>query len=169
MQRFAMFVLLTMFALFAGACTHDEKTVVGSVTVDYSKTLDEMIAAGSYDSTNSDINTVHFPVKGKGAVPINLEIVHFNNAELRTSEVEDRLDRMAYRTATLPELLAFGAKHPELRRQFSIIALGSSWFDDDVRHVPYLDEHGGERKLSLIWTISGSRWSGHYRFLVVRK
>ena len=94
------------------------------VTVDYSKTLEQMIADGKYDWKNSDIKAKNFPLNGQGTTAVNIELVHFNrNIESDTALAE--LDKMGLRPATLPELLAFGAKYPDKQREFPIVALGS--------------------------------------------
>ena len=46
-----------------------------SVTVDYAKSLAEMIAEGSYDWNNSDITSEHFPTKKSGVETVKLELV----------------------------------------------------------------------------------------------
>lgn len=137
------------------------------VTVDYSQTLDEMIAAGSYNWKNSDINAKNFPVDGKGTSPVNIELVHFNR-NIESDEALNELDKMGYRPATLPELLAFGAKHPDKQREFPIVALGSvRRLLRGRRHVAYLDCGVDGRGLGLGW-LEGV-WGARYRFAAVRK
>lgn len=138
-----------------------------TVTVDYSKPLPEMIATGRYDWTNSDITSGHFPAKGSGVAELKLELVHLGKAA-STDEVLRYLDEQGYRPATLPELLAFGAKFPEEQRKYPVVALASVWRrSDGSRDVPYLYRDDAGRNLSLHW--SGDGWDGGYRFLAVRK
>jgi len=137
------------------------------VTVDLSMLLEEMIASGQYDSCNKDINSENFPIKGTGALEVNLELVHLGR-KATTDEVEAELDKRGLRAATLVELLAFGAKYPELQREFPIIALGSVWrYHDGFRGVPFLLRRGSLRDLGLFW--DGDGWDGSCRFLAVRK
>ena len=81
-----------------------------------------------------------------------------------TKEFEAR----GLRVATLPELLAFGAKCHEKQREFPIIALGSVWqYRDGRRRMPGLWYAASDRRLDLFWFVY--RWYGYCRFLAVRK
>lgn len=136
------------------------------VTISFDLSLAEMIKVGKYNSVNSDITEKHFPVNGKGTNEVVTELLHFN----RYTESEDvfrELDRSGLRPATIEELLAFGAKYPEIQRQFPIVALGSIWRRLDARFVPCLWGFSGDRGLNLFWF--GSRWYATCRFLAVRK
>ena len=145
----------------------DKKEASYQVTVDYSQTLAQMVKAGKYDWVSSRITQEYFPLKGKGAVEAKVELVHLDKV-VTTKEVLAELDRLNLRPANIEELLAFGAKHPELQKQFPIVALGSVWRDSDgYRLVPCLGWLGSERDLGLRWF--GCAWSGYYRFLAVRK
>jgi len=60
------------------------------------------------------------------------------------------------------------AAHPELQKQFPIIALGSVWRDSSgSRQVPYLGVGAYDRKLYL--DDFGLDWAARCRFLGVRK
>ncbi len=136
------------------------------ITVDYSMTLKQMIEAGRYDWVNSDITSKIFPVKGKGIVNLDTQLVHFRR-DMSSEPGIAEMDKMGLRPATHAELLAFGAKYPEFQRQFPIVALGSS---DEVlgdRSVLYLCSGGRGRSLNLSWF--GGDWGGSFRFLAVRK
>ena len=137
------------------------------VTVDYSKTLEQMIADGKYDWKNSDIKAKNFPLNGQGTTAVNIELVHFNrNIESDTALAE--LDKMGLRPATLPELLAFGAKYPDKQREFPIVALGSVWRSlNGDRYVACLCCDGSKRFLRLFWLEDG--WAAFCRFAAVRK
>ena len=138
------------------------------VTVDFSMTLVAMIAAGHYDWVNSNITQDHFLITGSGTVELELELIQFKNP-MSTDNVLKELDRQGYRPATLPELLAFGAKYPEKQREFPIIAIGSVLLHSDGdRCVPCLGEGSlKKRRLGLDW--HGRAWGGNCRFLAVRK
>ena len=136
------------------------------VTINYGLTLEEMIAAGRYYWKNDDITAKHFPVKGEGTKEVVTKLIHFNKY-MESDDVLRELDQRGLRPATIEELLAFGAKYPELQRQFPIVALGSVWRRLGYRHVPYLWGHAFERNLYLFWF--ESRWRGPFRFLALRK
>jgi len=137
------------------------------VTVDYSKSLAEMIKAGHYDWVNNVIVADHFPVQGKGQSEAEVALFHFN----RNISSDDAIAEMAiagYRPARIEELLALGASQPEFQKEFPIVALGSAWQDPGGhRHVPCLRWNGAKRYLNLGW-FEGD-WSGRYRFAAVRK
>lgn len=138
------------------------------VVVDYAMSLVDMIAAGGYDWVNNSITTEHFPITGKGRADVEIEIVHFGRIIKDGDEGLRELDKMGLRAAILPELLAFGAKYPDMQRQFPIIALGSVWQGrDGSRDVPELWEYDRERCLVLHWFECG--WGEFFRFAAVRK
>lgn len=137
------------------------------VTVDYSKTLEQMIADGKYDWENPGINAKNFPMEGKGTSTANIELVHFNR-NVDSNGVLRELDNMGLRPATLPELLAFGAKYPEKQREFPIVAHGSVWrYSRGRRIVAYLSCDGDGRGLNLDRLENG--WYAGCRFAAVRK
>jgi hypothetical protein len=136
------------------------------VVIDYKKSLDAMIKAGHYDWMNSDITEKHFSVK-PGQAEVSIELVHFDRV-ITTDDVLAELDRRGLRPATLPELLAFGAKYPEKQREFPIVALASVWRRlFGFRNAPYLWGNADERHLDLDWL--AGRWYAHCRFAAVRK
>ena len=145
-----------------------ENIVSYSITIDYGKTLEEMVKAGAYDWKNSDITSEHFPIDGNGMVECTTELVHFNRS-ISTDDALAELDKQGFRPATIEELLAFGSTNPEIQRQFPIIALGSVWASrGGDRCVAYLNRRGSERGLSLDW-FDDDDWDDHCRFLAVRK
>lgn len=142
-------------------------TEVFRVAVDYSMSLDEMIAAGHYDWMNSDITAKHFPVSGGGQREVELELVHLNR-EASTAYVLEELERRGLRPAKIAELLALGANHPELQKQFPIIAFGSVWRDPSGLHyLPFLRGRSDERDLDLY--DYDFHWPFKCRFLAVRE
>lgn len=160
------------------------------VTVDYTKSLAEMIAAGKYDYVNPYINEKNFPIKRPKSVAqtghkevhsgngpyrtpeptagniVELVLIHQMSKMVSTEDILKYLDKNDLRPATLAELLAFGAENPEIQRRFLIVALSSSWLCSLGRHcVPYLWGGSDDRDLGLYW----SEWGGCCRFLAVSK
>ena len=137
------------------------------VTVDYGMSLADMIAAGRYDWTNSDITAKHFPVKGEGKAEVEIQLVHFDRV-MGSDDVIRELDKMGLRPAAIEELLAFGAKYPDVQREFPIVALKSVWRSAfGYRYVACLSGDGSGRDLHLRWF--GFGWSEFCRFAAVRK
>ncbi len=138
-----------------------------TVTVDYTQTVEEMVQAGKYDWKNSDISSKNFPVKRREPGKVEVHLIHFNRA-ISSDDAIKELDRMGFRLAELPELLALGAQHPDEQKKYPIIALGSVWQDPGGdRDVPYLVRNDSGRGLSLGWFEGG--WGEDYRFAAVRK
>jgi hypothetical protein len=117
--------------------------------IDGTKTLEQMIADGKYDWKNSDINEKNFPIKDKTKRTATIELFHF----VKDISSENAIKAMAkedFRPATIEELLALGAKQPELQKEFPIIALGSVWrLPFGLRGVPGLYWSDSGRELNL--------------------
>ena len=156
------------------------KTVKGifPVTIDYTHSLAQMIAAGKYDSINPDITDKYFPSPsiptglppstGSGQatkVDLKLELVHLNRT-ISSNDAVQELKKQGLRPATLPELLAFGATYPEEQRKYPIVTHSSVWRRwSCYRDVPCLFSGDGGRNLGLYsFEID---WSAGHRFLAV--
>jgi hypothetical protein len=137
------------------------------VLVDCTKSLVEMIQAGSYGYVDSNINDKNFKVEGQGQQEVEVVLFHFKRA-ISTDDALQEMEKAGYRPARIEELLALGAAYPELQRQFPIVALGSLWQDPrGDRRVAYLNQDGAGRSLDLPWFESD--WRECYRFVAVRK
>lgn len=137
------------------------------VTLDRSLSVDALVQAGGYDSTNPDINLRNFRVSRDEDTDIDLALVRFTQV-LATADVLHALAAQGLRPATLRELLAFGAQYPPLQRQFPIVALGSVWMNSEgQRYIAYLWGHARERGLGLGWLVRW--WREVYRFAAVRQ
>ena len=138
------------------------------LSVDYSQSLEQMIAEGNYDWKNSDITAKRFPVVGNGIEQFEAKLFHFD----RNTVSQDNVDAIKaddpanpWEPGKIEHLLAFGAKYPEEQRKYPVIALGSVARVCGGRSVPCLNRGGAERDLSW-W---GDGWGGDCRFLAVRK
>ena len=157
-----------------------------SVSVDYTRTLADMINAGKYDYANKDIVEKNFPIQRPseseavtGGGPfrtapaqnknIELFLVHLNKVA-KTSEVLAHMDKLGLRPARIEPLLALGEKFPNIQRDYLLVALGSVWVrSSGFRDVPGLYRDGSERDLGLGWGDTGGSWRGACRFLAVSK
>jgi len=137
------------------------------IIVDYSKSLDKMIKAGNYYCVNPEnISQGYFLIQGQGKHKLSIELVHYGKYMKSNGVIRD-LNSRSLRPATLPELLAFGAKYPKIQRKFPIVALGSvaqNRLGD--RYVVYLGGSVSGRVLIMMY--DGS-WEGNYRFAAVNK
>jgi len=135
--------------------------------VDYGRSIEGAVAAGKYDYANPNITATNFPTKRAGKVKLAVELVHFGR-NIDSDEAIAELDKMGLRPAGLHELLALGEQHPELQRQFPIVALEQVWQrPDGYRNVPVLYESDRGRELLLLAFALG--WLDDYRFAAARK
>ena len=137
-----------------------------TVCVDYTMRIDDLVVEGNYDWSNGDITSDHFPSSRTSKADVEIELIHLNRI-ISSDEAVKELDRVGLRPAKAHELLAFGAKYPEIQREFPIVALGSVWRDsDDDRRVVFLGRDGAERDANLNWFEND--WNDNCRFAAVR-
>lgn len=143
---------------------------VFTLDVDYSKTKLQMIETGNYGYMNDffrDNDPVEGKIDGAGTVSVRLELVHFNRI-ISTSDALSEIKKRGLVPAGIEHLLALGAKHPDLQKEFPIVALGSVWqHSDGSRNVACLYRWDVQRGLGLHW--GGYGWYEYCRFLAVRK
>lgn len=143
------------------------------VTVDYTKSLDDMVEIGKFGwHADETINSEHFPFDARIPEEIEINLVHLVHLgyDATTDEVKTELDKMGLRPATLPELLALGAAHSELQRKFWIAASGSGWeYPGGLVDFPLLVEDIGGRGLDLRWRGIREGYFAPLRFAAVRK
>jgi len=141
--------------------------IIYAIIVDYGTSLEDMVKLGKYDYANDNITTKNFPTKRSGKVDIVIELVPFGR-NISSEDAIKELDKMGLRAAEPHELLAFGAKYPDVQREFPIVALGSVWrgWDDD-RSVVCLIR--GDTKRSAVLRGFVGDWVGYWRFAAVRK
>ena len=152
----------------AKAAIGERKTAstIFKVTVDYSRSLKEMIAAGKYDYVNPDITEKNFSVKGSGQSEVEVELVHYNKV-MTSEQVLADFKKRGLKPAPIEVGLALGEEKPELQHEFLIVMLGSvrrHWPD---RSVPSLWSYSGGRRLRLFYF--EDRWDDFSRFLAVRE
>ncbi|MFC1618059.1 hypothetical protein ACFL2B_02145 [Patescibacteria group bacterium] len=127
----------------------------------------KLIELGNYDWVSEDITVANFPPDESQFGDFELIMVHLN-VEATTEEVLADLKERNLEPAKIGHLLAFGAKYPEIQREFSIAALGSSWVCPyGHRRVPCLGGGDAERRLRLGWR--DDLWYVSWRFLALRK
>jgi hypothetical protein len=143
-----------------------ETQEVFTVPVDYSQSLEQMIAAGEYNETNGDINPRNFRLEGAGCREVELTLVQFSRA-MAPLELVMLMNRRGYRPATIEELLALGKAERDLQRSIPIVALGSGLRRHDRRYVPCVGGSASVRNLTLV--VIYRRWSGCYRFAFAKR
>src|ERR1700733_12272386 len=143
---------------------------LGILTVDYSKSLQEMIAPGHYDWINPSITPKRFPISGTSDVQFEVKLFHFDrfiSSEEAVEAIKAEDPQRPWEPAQIEALLAYGAQNPDEQRKYPIIALGSVAELSGHRSVPCLNRSGDDgRDLYLYWWDSGC-YDG-CRFLAVR-
>lgn len=143
------------------------KKIIYSIVIDYGKSIEEMVRLGKYDRASDVITSKHFPTKRTGKAEFEIKLFHFDR-NISSEDAIKEMDEKGYRPAECCELLAFGAKYPDVQREFLIVALGSAWQDRfDRRVVAVL--LGGVSWRDLYMDNFDGGWDGRYRFAAVRK
>jgi len=99
------------------------------VVVDHSKSLEELIEAGSYGRVHPFINPKNFGLGRSNRVEeVGLELIKFERALYYTQARYELLWVLKRERASFRELLSFGAQYPYLEREGPIVALlAPSW------------------------------------------
>lgn len=140
-----------------------DKERTPELAVDYGLSVEEWVEAGRYDHRDDRIISSNFPATQRGEAQLRPRLVCFE-CIVTTESVLTDLGILRLRVAKLPEVLAFGAKHPNRQREYPIVGLGSSLHDPDgSTRYPELDEADGLRRLNLASDSGG--WNSHTRFL----
>ena len=135
--------------------------------VNYDLSVEDAIAAGDYRAVNGSITSRTFSSVRHGQAELQINLIRFDR-RMTSEEVLRELEKEDLRAVELPELLAFGATHPDVQRQFSVVGLGSVWHDrKGYRNVPCLYAASEGRYLDLHWW--DDAWYSYSRFAVVPK
>lgn len=135
------------------------------VRVDYSQSLQGMIEAGKYEWVNPSVIENFSIERDERIEEVKLVLLHLNRWA-STEEIENEIKKRELNVVNLRRLLAFGAKYPNLQKQFPISALDSVWVGSSGHHgVPYLYAYPySKRYLGIYWCIFN--WDKCWRFLV---
>jgi hypothetical protein len=138
-----------------------------TITVDETLSLEELVKEGKYDWSNENIISKNFPLPKNGKKS-DKEVFLFHFVKNMSSEaIIALMDKAGYKPATIWDLLSLGASHPDLQREFPVVALGSVAELVGFRFVGCLRRCDSERDADL--NDFGREWGGGYRFLAVRK
>ena len=109
------------------------------VRINYKLTLSQMIALGNYKIVDSDILAENFPLINSGQTDVDLAVFLFDR-RISTAEITIQMGLENCDPAKIEHLLAYGAKYPEMQKQFPISALCSVWrISINLYMVPTLD------------------------------
>ncbi len=139
-----------------------------SITVDYSKSIGEMIAAGEYDVVVPTNASFELKTNGGKEVTLTAKLIHFVNAASSADAIA-LMKKDGGRPATIEELLACGAQWRILQQRYKIAALGSVALADGNPVVPCLS--GDDRRRIFVMVPFNTVWkggNGGIRFLEIR-
>src|SRR5262245_15280609 len=136
------------------------------IEIDFSQTLEAMIAAGRYDWVNSDITAKNFPVEGEGKKTFRTKLFHFGR-NISSEDAVAAMEKENFAPATHVHGLAFGATFPDEQRTYPIVCLGSSARVHFSRSVVCL--HGGDAYRGLDLYVWDGDWDDYWHFLAVQE
>lgn len=107
------------------------------VTVNHNLTVDEMIAAGNYDKSNSNISEIRancFPdyTTEQKTEDVSVELISFPWS-LPVADRPGLFERMNIQSVTFLELLSFGAQYPDVQRGGAVV--GSERVNEEERDI----------------------------------
>ena len=138
-----------------------------TILVDETKMVEELVEDGSFDWSNDNTVSTNFTKpEGGSTSEKDMGIFHFGE-NISSEDAIAKMKAEGYRPATIWDLLGFAKKHPDLQREFPIVALGSVAIVTGFRRVAFLYGSGSECGLDLGYL--DVVWGGGCRFLAVRK
>lgn len=121
--------------------------ILGTHEIDYDTPLEEQVVACRFDYANQNITKEHFP-RPKD-VKTSVKLFLFNlGCDATTEEWELAFKHHQLLATDRYQLLALSKRHPDMQREFPIIAHGSRWLDGYL-FVPVLGGNGRDRGLYL--------------------
>jgi hypothetical protein len=140
------------------------------VQIDFTKTLDQMIEQGRFDTANDDIRKENFPTPASLLLNVECEVVLVHmNCHASDAEINEAMKKDGLRPATIVEGLALAAQHKDRQRKFQLAMLGSSWIPrEGYQYYVSLDGDENSRNLSLFGGFPVYKWYPHWRFAAVR-
>lgn len=137
------------------------------VTVNYNKTVNQLVKDGKYDWSNSDISDSHFPLNKKGEEQVEIFIVSIDH-RMSDPEVTQFINSLGLQDVNVKEELSLGVQFPDLQRKDPIVGRGSTWRDSDGDvYVPCL--YGSESCRGLNLFDLGGGWDSAWQFACKRK
>ncbi len=116
--------------------------------VNYNLKIKQMVKRGKYNLVNRNITNKHFPPFFKNKKRWEMKLILFRcwTSSLTALAVMNKLE---VRPANALEILRFGEIHPNIQKEFPVVALGQIWLNNKTCYVIMLDKYGYKRRLSL--------------------
>lgn len=153
--------------LFRKAVDFVRNNLIFTVVVDYSRTFEEMIAAGGYKKVHKQITSDNFPIRGRGRRKRDVFLFRFYGLTKKEGAIA-KMAKEGFRPAKAEELLALGEAYPLLQTYFPIVGFGSGIKGSHKSfNVICLDVSEEGRALYLGWFKGG--WPDYFVFAGVKK
>jgi hypothetical protein len=102
-----------------------ESTQPYSITLDYGRTIEDLLLSGSFNWTHPEITAKRFPSTETGVRSITIILTELPKYLTMEKTIEYQKQRQ-FRPATIKELLAFAQAYPKAQLDHAIVCLGSS-------------------------------------------
>jgi hypothetical protein len=149
----------------------DPRTSEFFLEVDYSKSLEQMLAAGGYDRVGNAelLKKFVLPAEVLGMImTVSAKIFHFEK-RIPSTEAILAIRQAGFRSANLAELLVLGMVFPDLQTQFPIAAFGSVQLPViGQTYVPFLGIGGNKKQRIIDLRLFNRDWYEYCRFLAIR-
>lgn len=134
-----------------------------TITIDYSKSLAEMIEGGEYDLVNKRLLSGIFPTNRSGLITLETKIFD------REREFERywNVTKLRFRPATIEELVVYTSRKLYIEYSAGLVALGSSTRVNALPFVAHYREYRFERSVGLFSANFG--YEPETKFLGVRE
>lgn len=137
------------------------------LVVNWARPIEDLVSEGHYDDVTRNMLRAGLEVPEIGFDRIEGDLVSFTRRS-STDDILRALDRVDMRPAKFRELLVFGIKHPDIQREFAIVALGSISRFRGKDCLAYL--HGDRYGRTLVLGVAGDGWRvKRYQFLAFPK
>ncbi len=128
-KRIGLFAsLATATLLLFGCSSIEEAREIGeqnyALTVDYDKSIEELVKAGKYSRVYSEITSKNFPAAETGTARLTASLVRIEERTSISAVIAEQ-EKMGRRAATIKELLSFGESYPDIQTKMAVAGLGS--------------------------------------------
>ncbi len=165
-------VSLLFLLVFASQSTSAASSVylesISKITVDYSRSISDLLKAGKYDAVDPLLRSVNegsFLSSEKEKKEVEFGLFHFGKYMLSAKAVSE-MKKAGYHPATTQELLLWGENNSEKYSKHPVFALGSIVDIDGGRRAGVLRKASGRHCADLVFF--GSGWWLDSCFLAVR-
>jgi hypothetical protein len=142
-------------------------TGIYRVSIPYGQSIEQLLEMGHYDIPSPYLNDLDFQRTDRGGEWVReIELVHFGR-NISTDDALGGIEQRGLRPSNVTELLTFGASHPDVQREFPVVALGEIFpHPHGARNVVALGTLG-EPRCVFVWLALD--WHDACRFAAIRK